>query len=260
MTKKKPATPAPAEIPPNETPGPPSPDESPAPEPMPATVDEAIQLAPAQTPPDAAAALAALDGPPAPAPGTSPPAVPNAELAKEPKRWTDRRISRASRKELKARVVELQASPLAAAPAPGAIAPVPVTTEEVETLIGQVLPAVDACLVFFGGKELATTPEQRKLLAKTYTAPAIPHYETLKARLPWLPAIGATLGVYVPKVIDRLQAAAKLKRAAAAELGTPAPDVAPVVIEPVPLEPGPPAPVGMALVPDYPMPFGGPIE
>lgn len=273
MTKKKPAAPA---VPDESVPaalsqsdpsagasalGEPSQNGSPAP----ATLDDVIPLAPLDdaSTPNVEAALGALDAPAIGPPGTSPPA--SGAIASPgtpaPGRWSQHKIKRSNRRELMARVRELQEAPPPApiAGAPGE-APAP-TSDEVTGLLRSVLPAVDACLTHFGGAELAISESQRELLAKVWAPPALPYYVALKARLPLLPALVATLGVYVPKAISQAKASAKLKSATAADVVTE--PVAPLVPVPDELPPVPDAPPAIVAAPDVPgvtMPYGGPKE
>jgi hypothetical protein len=247
------------ETPPDESPAV-VPDESPAPgapvvEPA-ATIEDVIQLEPAPEAPNVAAAVAALDapaaGPPAPDGSTPAAVVP----VKDPTRWSENRIKRASRAELKKRVQQLQDAP---PPAPAMTAEVqtPVAPEEVTQLVRQVLPAVDAVLVFAVGKQLAAKPQELDLLAKTYTPALLPHYEQLKAKLPWIPAVGATLGVYVPKVVERLQEVRREKAAKQDAGPAPAPDVSPIVIDP---QQELPQPATATAGDQFTQPYGGPHE
>lgn len=263
-SKKSPDQVTPPVDPTTATPDGSPPDESSAPAvSSAASVEDVIALAPAAETPDVAAAVASLEPP---APGGPLPAGQTGDIVspaaadpvKDPKRWGDKRIRRATKAQLQKRVRELQDAP-PPAPVAEAIPATPVDSSEVTQLLENVFPGVDALLVFAGGKDFAAKPDELRLLAKTFTPPLLPHYETLKARIPWLPAIGATLGVYVPKVVARMKAAQEAGQVTPAPTTTlPAePSAAPLELVPVQEPAAIPAPAGLD---SHTMPYGGPNE
>ncbi len=180
-------------------------------------------------------------------------------ISPAPERWTRAKIRKARRPELVRRVEELQKQ-LAEKPAPAPGAPgapgapdvpgAPPLAEQMETMLDTTLPAVSAMLEYFGGKELALSGDEQKLLAQVYAPPLAPQYARAQAAVPWLPAILATAGIFVPKVLELMKTAKArdaAKRGQGSSSGTQEPEPAPGVA------------VALPAPQEFGRPFGGAI-
>ena len=224
MTKKRSRTRAPRG----------APDESPAAEPateLPATPDDVSDVAslfpeapPANAVPDVQAAAASLlpdpasmtpadmkaeiHGPTPPAPGRPPISGPVSDGPAD--RWSDRRISRAKRRELAGRVRELETRVTALggslgageAGAPGVAAVAVDPVQEMDELFGVVLPAVSALLEFLVGPEMKLSPTDSRVLQKTGAPALLPYYAKARAVAPVAPFLAAAIAVFAPKAVD----------------------------------------------------------
>jgi hypothetical protein len=155
-------------------------------------------------------------------------------------RWSDRKISRSNRSELKRRVRELETEvaalrPLGAAGEEGTGAGMPAVdpVTELEELFKIVLPGVSAILEYTIGPEMRVDATEQRVLVKTGAPAALPYFAKARAATPLLPFLVALAAVFVPKGVA--VAKGRQKRQAAGELAPasePRPAAVPVLDTP----------------------------
>lgn len=232
---------------------------------LPGTVEELLPAPDREEVPDVQAAVASLTPPPAkpaePVVGAiewkerlaaagAPPGHTAPVETPTPGRWSDRKIQRSNRKELRSHVRELEAElatlrPLGGPPAgegePG-VSPV----QELEELFQIVVPAISAVLEYTIGPEMKVDATETRVLVKTGAPAAVPYFAKARAAAPLLPFLVTLVAVFGPKAVA--VAKSKQKQREAASL-TPAP------IEERPRPSAIPAPEPASAVRDR---FGGP--
>lgn len=188
---------------------------------------------PASEAPDVQAAVASLTEPLPSPPAPGPAFVDGGRLTLTGKvetpvtpidKWSDRRISRSNRSELKRRVRELESEVATLRPlgapgeegAPGAGIPAVDPVTELEELFQIVLPGVSAVLEYTIGPEMRVDATEQRVLVKTGAPAALPYFAKARAATPLLPFLVALAAVFVPKGVA--VAKGRQKRQAAGEL------------------------------------------
>jgi len=178
-----------------------------------------VQAAVASLTPEPEPAAPGAAPAPAPGGGTAPPAlsgVVQGSAAPALGAWTDRRIGRAKRRDLAAKVRELQGELATLQPAGGSFAdgaglPGQSPVEELDELFALVLPAISALLEYAVGPEMHLDATECRVLAKTGAPAALPYYAKARTAAPVTPFLLAVAAVFGPKLVDVAKARAKIK-------------------------------------------------